>query len=222
MINNDEQQVIALVGAIQALSAVQSVSIKGEFNEQHALPVFYSLINYNAEDTLAAYNNDRYALHHGFQQLKKMFSDALDRDLAQYMLAVITIERKLVTNPKMRGILQHQLQNLGNELRNDGQYDDNVGGDAENHTHELEEGLIHQNSIGRFADIYKQTASHTEPRIMVKGNHQFLQSETSANQIRALLLGALRGAAFFRHYGGKRMDFMMKRKQYLDIINRLN
>lgn len=233
MINNDEQQIIGLAAAVQALSLVQSVAVKGQFDDNTALPVFYSLINYNPSNALAAYNNDSHALGHGFSQLKRLFTDALDKDLAQYILAVITIERKLVSQPQMRHILQTQLQSLNHELNHnmshnvgynevfDSDFDDEVEDDGDNENNPLDNLLVSHEVIERFANIYKQTASNTEPRIMVKGNHQFLQSETSANQIRALLLAALRGAAFFRHYGGKRMDFMLKRKQYLTIIERL-
>ncbi|MBS9782151.1 MAG: DUF489 family protein [Gammaproteobacteria bacterium] len=243
MTNIEEQQVIGLAAMVQALSLVQSVAIKGQFDNNTALPVFYSLINYNPESASEAYNNDTHALGAGFSQLKKLFSDDLDKDLAQYMLAVITLERKLVANPQMRQTLQRQLQEFKNELSNeagntsyhqvfddnfDDDFDDDFGSDlgsvkSENIDNQtsLNEVLTAHDTIERFAKIYKETASHTEPRIMVKGNHQFLQSETSANQIRALLLAALRGAAFFRHYGGKRVDFMLKRKQYLNIIENL-
>ncbi|MBS9777456.1 MAG: DUF489 family protein [Gammaproteobacteria bacterium] len=219
MTNNDEQQVIALAGTVQALTAVQAVSTRGEFDEAHALPIFYSLINYNSEDTLSAYDNNRFALNYGFSQLKKLFSDELDRDLAQYILAVISIERKLVTNPNMRALLQSDLLSLCNELRNNDSSPSTYDEDDIITTESLDEKLVRSDTIEQFANLYKKTASNTEPRIMIKGDQQYLQREGSANQIRALLLGALRGAAFFRHYGGKRVDFMMKRKTYLELIN---
>ncbi len=239
MTNIEEQQVIGLAAMVQALSLVQSVAIKGQFDTNTALPVFYSLINYNPDSAVEAYNNDTHALGTGFAQLKKLFSDDLDKDLAQYMLVVITLERKLVANPQMRQTLQTQLQTLNNELHNSGgnlsfhqvfndnfdddfdNADDDTDNTIDNAENNIADLLTSNETIERFAAIYKETASHTEPRIMVKGNHQFLQSETSANQIRALLLAALRGAAFFRHYGGKRVDFMLKRKQYLSIIEKL-
>ncbi len=239
MTNIEEQQVIGLAAMVQALSLVQTVAMKGQFDTNTALPIFYSLINYNPDSVSEAYNNDTHALGTGFSQLKKLFSDELDKDLAQYMLAVITLERKLVANPKMRQALQTQLQTLNNELHNAGgnfgyhqifndnfdddfdNFDDDNDNKIENIENNIADLLTSNETVERFAKIYKETASHTEPRIMVKGNHQFLQSETSANQIRALLLAALRGAAFFRHYGGKRVDFMLKRKQYLTIIEQL-
>lgn len=228
---NEEQQVLALAATIQALSTVQDVAVKGQFDEYRALPVFHALTHYSPDDTLSAYNNDFTALYNGMSQLKHLLSDKLDRDLAQYLLAVLSLELKLVKNLRMRHTLQRELQDFINEsqaaaLRNDAESvrfsmdEDNFDDDEQedDQTQKLNDYLVSDDAIARFAEIYKQTASNTEPRIMVKGSHQYLQNETSANQIRALLLAALRGAAFFRHYGGKRIDFMIKRKQYLDII----
>lgn len=230
---NEEQQVLALAATIQALSAVQEVAVKGQFDEYRALPVFHALTHYSPSDTLTAYNNDFTALYYGMRQLKHLLSDKLDRDLAQYLLAVLSLELKLVKSLRMRHALQHELQTFINDsqaasLRNDAEaarfsmdeddFDDSDGQEEDDKAQNLNDYLVSDTAIAQFAEIYKQTASNTEPRIMVKGSHQYLQNETSANQIRALLLAALRGAAFFRHYGGKRIDFMMKRKQYLEII----
>ncbi len=232
MTNSEQQQVIGLAATVQALSVVQAVAMKGQFNKDATLPLFYSLINYNPDSALLAYNSDLHALRYGFEQLKKLFTDALDKDLTQYIFAVVTIERKLVIQAKMRSILQTELRDLKRTLEHsdkhpgyhqvfDSDFDDEDGDGQPAERASLADVLTSHEMIERFANIYKQTASNTEPRIMVKGNHQFLQSETSANQIRALLLAALRGAAFFRHYGGKRIDFMLKRKQYLAVVEQL-
>ncbi len=202
MTNIEEQQVIGLAAMVQALSLVQTVAMKGQFDTNTALPIFYSLINYNPDSVSEAYNNDTHALGTGFSQLKKLFSDELDKDLAQYMLAVITLERKLVANPKMRQALQTQLQQIFNDNFDDDfdNFDDDNDNKIENIENNIADLLTSNETVERFAKIYKETASHTEPRIMVKGNHQFLQSETSANQIRALLLAALRGQTIFDYY----------------------
>ncbi len=230
--NNDEQQVIALAATLQALSSVEEVAVKGQFDERHALPIFHSLATYNPEDTLSAFGGDIYQLQYGIRQLKRLFGDELNRDLAQYLLAVVSIELKLVKNPAMRQILQQSLATLSAEINNfsitesenDADSDDERIDDEDviqSKYKNTEEFLVSPEVVAELADTYKQTASQTEPRIMIKGNHQFLQNEQSANQIRALLLGALRAVGFFRHYGGKRMDFMLKRKQYLAICETL-
>lgn len=209
MMNNDEQQVIALAATVQALTAVHEVATTGTFDEHRAIPLFQGLIHYNPDDTLSAFGGDSNELFHGLTQLERLFGDTLDRDIAQYLLAVVSIELKLVRNPQMRQILNSELQQIAHRL----EY--NTADDV------VQENLTSLETISDFASIYKQTASQTEPRIMIKGNHEHLQNENSANQIRALLLAALRAAAFFRHYGGKRIDFMMKRKQYLEIVKQL-
>lgn len=230
MMNNDEQQVLALAATIQALTSVHEIATRGKFDRYQATPVLQALVNYSPEDTLAAYGGDIAVLRPGLGQLKHLFSDNLDRDIAQYLLAVVSIELKLVRNTGMRHKLQNSLQAIANRLKeNNYQNKDDFFSDDDDEInnngtseHDLMEQITALSTIASFAEIYKQTASQTEPRIMIKGNHQNLQNEDSANQIRALLLAALRGAAFFRHYGGKRIDFMMKRKHYLTIAQKLN
>lgn len=209
MINHDEQQVIALAACVQALTAVHEVATKGQFDEHRIKTVLFALTCYSPADTLAAYGGDTANLFHGLTQLERLFNDNLNRDIAQYLLAVVTLELKLVRNSRMRPFLAEKLQHFSEEL------------ESLSDTEKKAEQLILPSTIERFADLYKQTASQTEPRIMIKGNHEHLQNELSANQIRALLLAALRAAAFFRHYDGKRIDFMIKRKQYLTLTQKL-
>lgn len=223
MMNQEEQQALALAATAQALSLVHEVATQGKFDSHRAEPTLQALINYNPEDTLSAYGNNLAALDFGISQLKKLFSDELDRDIAQYLLAVIAIERKLVCNDEMRGQLQSELQRIAHQFlqtpNNDDHWSDDNDDDDNNDTSSTaKHALTSTEALSEFAELYKQTASQTEPRIMIKGNQEFLQQQTSANQIRALLLAALRAAAFFRHYGGKRLDLMMRRGQYLEIL----
>ncbi len=187
--NNDEQQVIALAATLQALSSVEEVAVKGQFDERHALPIFHSLAIYNPEDTLSAFGGDIYQLQYGIRQLKRLFGDELNRDLAQYLLAVVSIELKLVKNPAMRQILQQSLATLSAEINNFSITESENNADSDSIDDEdviqsayknTEEFLVSPEVIAELADTYKQTASQTEPRIMIKGNHQFLQNEQSA------------------------------------------
>lgn len=223
MMNQEEQQALALVATVQALSIVNDVATQGKFDGEYARPLLQSLVTYNPAETLDAYGGNTTALRFGITQVKKLLSDDLSRDIAQYLLAVIAIELKLVRNNHMRQLLQSEMQRIAYQHSNqtvafDNDNDDDWDSDDEPavvHT------LTDADTIGEFAELYKQTASQIEPRIMIKGNHQYLQQESSANQIRALLLAALRGAAFFRHNGGKRLDLMVKRGRYVEIIDKL-
>lgn len=209
MIDHDEQQVIALAACVQALTAVHEVATQGQFDEHRIKTVLLALARYSPTDVLEAYGGDTANLFHGFTQLERLFNDNINRDIAQYLLAVVTLELKLVRDNQMRHFLAKELQDFSEQIDNLPDQEDRM------------EQLVSPSIIERFASLYKKTASQTEPRIMIKGNHEHLQNELSANQIRALLLAALRAAAFFRHYGGKRIDFMIKRKQYLIITQKL-
>lgn len=224
MMNEEAQQALALAATVQALSIVHEVATQGRFDEYQALPLLQGLATYSPEDTLTAYGGSIAPLRPGVTQLKKLFSDNANRDIAQYLLAVLSIELKLVRDTRMRQLLQRDLGQISQQI-NVLSAETTAREDDEDSIVDLDESLpadvlahlASDEMIAQFAELYKQTASRTEPRIMIKGNHQFLQQETSANQIRAMLLAALRGAAFFRHYGGKRFDLMMKRGRYIEI-----
>lgn len=224
--NQEEQQALALAATIQALSVVHEVASQGHFDEYQALPTLQALVVYDPEDTLTAYGGNIATLRPGVTQMKKLFGDTANRDIAQYLLAVLSIELKLVRDNTMRQLLQRELAHIRQHVHHD-KDESKVSNGEDGELHDTSENesfsataLAHLTSdevIAQFAEVYKQTASRTEPRIMIKGNHQFLQQEQSANQIRAMLLAALRGAAFFRHYGGKRFDLMVKRGRYIEI-----
>lgn len=228
MMNEEKQQALALAATIQALSVVHEVATQGHFDEYQALPLLQALVNYSPEDTLSAYGGDIAPLRPGLTQMKQLFSDNANRDIAQYLLAVLSIELKLVRDNGMRHLLQNELGQTSRQLnefdaeqnRDNGDEDHLIGSEHTLSPTALAH-LASEDIMAQFAEVYKQTASRTEPRIMIKGNHQFLQQETTANQIRAMLLAALRGAAFFRHYGGKRFDLMMKRGRYIEISGQL-
>ncbi len=223
--NHEQQQALALAATVQALSIVHDVASQGRFDEYQALPLLQSLVTYNPKDTLSAYGGNASTLRAGMEQVKKLFGDNPNRDIAQYLLAALSIELKLVRDQRMRQILQRELQQLAQQVQQAaaeaGDEDSTAGINEDILPASVLNELTQDEMMVKFAEIYKQTASRTEPRIMIKGNHQFLQQEISANQIRAMLLAALRGAAFFRHYGGKRFDLMMKRARYIEILEQL-
>ncbi len=216
--NNEKQQAIALAATVQALSIVNELATTGNFDTESARTVLHALITYDPVNAEQAFGDNLNGLRVGIGQTKKLLSDDLNRDIAQYLLTVIAIELKLVRNQTMRQHLSGELQRISSQIHN-----------SQSHSHDDDEDdiffinqlLTSDAVMADFANLYKDTASRTEPRIMIKGNQQFLQNETTANQIRGMLLAALRSAAFFRQYGGKRINLMLKRKQYIEALEQL-
>ena len=61
---------------------------------------------------------------------------------------------------------------------------------------------INSTLVSRFADIYSETISTLQPRIIVKGNPEFLQQDNIVNRIRCLLLAGARAAVLWEQLGG--------------------
>jgi high frequency lysogenization protein len=70
--------------------------------------------------------------------------------------------------------------------------------------------------IAALAELYKDTVSSLQPRIMVKGEESVLRNTDSKNMIRALLLAGMRAAVLWRQRGGNRIRLIFQRKQFLD------
>ena len=66
----------------------------------------------------------------------------------------------------------------------------------------------------RLAQLYAETLSRLHPRVMVEGNQAFLQQAARQNDIRALLLAAVRAAVLWRQLGGTQWRLLFRRKQY--------
>jgi high frequency lysogenization protein len=72
-----------------------------------------------------------------------------------------------------------------------------------------------------MADLYSQTLSTFRYRIQVNGDYNFLQQQRIANQIRALLLAAVRSAILWRQVGGNRWHFLLNRKHIAHQVDLL-
>ena len=67
--------------------------------------------------------------------------------------------------------------------------------------------------LARLADTYASTVSQLQPRIMVQGEPDYLNTPANANRIRALLLAGMRSAVLWRQLGGHRLKLLWTRKR---------
>jgi len=77
---------------------------------------------------------------------------------------------------------------------------------------QVESGQV--DASARLAELYAQTLSRLQPRILVEGNPTYLQQAAQVNQIRALLLAAVRAAVLWRQLGGSQLRLVFRRRQY--------
>ncbi len=77
---------------------------------------------------------------------------------------------------------------------------------------QLEAGTV--DLAARLAKLYSDNISPLRPRIIVEGNPNFLQQPTQVNQIRALLLAAIRSAVLWRQLGGSPWRMLFRQREY--------
>jgi len=188
---------IALAGLFQSVRLVQQTA-HGERRDAAATAACLgSIFNTDPETTLGVYG-EAAALQTGFETLLgQLGSDSGRRDmeLTGYAITLLHLERKLNRQPEM-------LRALG----------DGIGKISSQDEH-FEPS--HPAVIAALAELYSDTISTLQPRIMVKGEQSILTSTDSRNMIRALLLGGMRAAVLWRQCGGNRIELLFRRKLLL-------
>jgi len=75
--------------------------------------------------------------------------------------------------------------------------------------------------FNRLGQLYADTLSTMRPRIMVKGNPQYLGQPGVVAEVRSLLLAAIRSAVLWRQKGGNYFDLFLRRGALLAAVDAL-
>jgi len=188
-----EDKVIALAGLMQALALVRAVALKGSCDAAAMRESLASVLRIDADhatDVFGGIGN----LRLGFQTLVEQLDQPREPSLTRMAVSVLRLERRLSARPDMLERLRAQIESIAQMAPQD----DNSMVDLP----------------ARFAQLYVETLSQLKPRVMVEGNQAFLQQAGRQNQIRALLLAAIRAAVLWRQLGGSQLRLLLRRKQY--------
>ena len=192
---------IALAGMFQAVRLVQQTA-RGERRDAAATAVsISSILNTDPATTLDVYG-DSCALIPGLEiVLSQLGNKERDMELTGHVITLMHLERKLT---RESGLMKELTRGI-----------DRVKGEIES-VDEGDSGII-----TALAELYKDTVSTLQPRIMVKGEENVLRHTESKNMIRALLLAGMRAAVLWRQCGGSRIGLIFQRKQMLDCCREL-
>ncbi len=193
---SETDRLLALAGLYQASWCAQRIAKRGMADSQAMEACVHSLFQTNPPDVAAVFGGvDQVAP--GLRQLITQIKNSQNRDmdLTRYVISLMQLERKLENAPDM-------LQKIGEGLES---------AEAQRqHFH-----LLHTNLLARLAELYSDTISTLQPRIMVKGEQLHLGNPDNQNKIRALLLSGIRCARLWRQVGGKRRQILFGRKKLL-------
>jgi len=197
-----ENQTLALAGIFQAVHLCKNLATTGSCDQEDLAGTLHSILTLNSERVIGAYGGSARSIRRGLRVLKNQLAgnaEARDLDIARYGLALIQ---------------------LGSNIEND-----------EKTVEQLRIGISRAQSldfevtdptmINNFANLYRSSISHLSPRIMVSGDPNYLNDNTTASTIRAALLGGLRSVVLWRQCGGTRPKLLFQRGQHVKAADEL-
>ncbi len=208
MSKNWQDITIALAGIFQAAQLVDQLARTGQTHSEAYECCINSLLDLNPSSTLAVYGGDPANLRMGLEIMRELLrpNSQQHRETLRYGLGVLHLQKKLAGRRDMLGV-------IGSRIGQAGQQAETFGGST------------HDNVIANLAGLYSETISTFRYRIQVNGEYQHLQQTRVANQIRALLLAAIRSAMLWRQVGGNRWQLLLNRKQLAwqveDLLRRI-
>jgi len=194
---------IALAGMYQAVKLVQQTA-QGERRDAAATRAsISSILNTDPESTIAVYGDSR-ALISGLDLVTSQLSNNSKRRdlvLTGYVITLMHLERKLTRQSDLMQKLARGIDRVKEEIK--------------------QADVLDPGIIAALAEVYKDTVSTLQPRIMVQGEESVLRNSDSKNMIRALLLAGMRAAVLWKQRGGNRVRLILQRKQLLECCAEL-
>lgn len=200
MEQNDKNRTIALAAVFQASALVRKLGAEGAADEDDRRTIVNSLFR-NEVDSIEEVYGGLANLRSGFTLLSGLLTSPSktpeSMDITRYAIGLLHLETQLRKQPEMGRKL---MQGIEEAQRQKDYFDD----------------VLNPSIIGRLAETYQQTISTLGPRIIVKGEEAHLTNATTAAEIRAMLLGGIRGAVLWKQAGGSKFKLMLRRRKMVE------
>lgn len=189
-------QTIALAGVYQAAAFAHELAQSGAVSRRDCFAgSIESLFVVNPDSTMAVFNHDINRVSLGLRTLIKSFNkDKAYLNIIKYVLTLLNLQSKFMTNDAMVKQVQHGIQQAAHL------------GSFEEHEKAMIEIL---------AATYSKTISQLQPRVIIAGQPYHLKNNLVTEQIRAVLLAGIRSAVLWKQVGGSHLQLLFKRKAYL-------
>jgi len=198
------ERVLALAALFQAVSGVHQLARTGQVDSNTLQTAVKSVLTRDAESTEAIFGGVQ-ALLPGLRAFHRLLTQQVPSDdmaVTQYAVAVLHLAKKLQKKPKLMERLADGISKAERSVSHFGQ--------------------DHENVYASLADTYSETAGQIQPRIMVSGEDSHLQNPRIVNQIRSLLLAAIRSAVLWQQLGGNRFSLIFRRRALAEEALRLS
>lgn len=198
------EQVLAFSGTWQVVKLVQQIARNGSVDSADFEASINTLFVTNPDTTEEVYGSIR-AMTLGLNTILDQFGDATnhrDMELTKYVMSLMHLERKLDKQPEM-------MQKIGSGLELAKSQSEHFG------------SVVHENVIANLADLYSNTISTLQPKIIVQGEQGYLSNPNNAAKVRVLLLAGIRSTILWYQCGGRRLGLLFSRKKLLNQTKEL-
>lgn len=193
---SERERIIALAAVFQAAGLAAQIARSGMADSAAMESSVYSLFQTHPDSVEAVFNGIS-GISTGAQlilnQIKYKSSQTHDMDITRYVMTLLHLERKLAKKPAML---------------------DTIGAGIQRAAERLEHfPMLHGNILAQLAELYAETISTLQPRIMIHGEPLHLQNPENVNKIRTLLLAGIRSAMLWQQCGGSRLQILFGRRR---------
>ena len=196
-----DDRVLALAGLAQALQQVRRIAETGQSDTDAAGAVLDSVFRFDADSTAQVYGGAR-RLDPGLRALSGYLSNKGDDPLLPRLaLSTVQLERRFSAEPNTLAAVGNGLAAIAPQAQS--------------------LGSTHPEVLDALGTLYADTISHLRPRVMVQGTPHYLGQAGVVAEIRALLLAALRAAVLWRQMGGNLWDFLLRRREIVESVERV-
>lgn len=194
-------RVIALAALAQSLRLVQQLASIGQTEQRPTAVLLDSLFRFDAEDAESVYGGVA-GLDRGLRELLALLGQGpRDPVVARMGANVLGLERLFVRHPVAGERVQEVLRDIDRQRQH--------------------LGAMHPTILLRLGELYAEQISPLGNRVLVQGNPVYLAQPQVMAEVRALLLCALRAAVLWRHSGGSRLDFLLRRAAMVESARAL-
>lgn len=196
-------QVMALAGIAQSVALVHELATKGKADTHALETAVTSLLKTDSDSVLDVYGNELANLKIGLTHLKSQLTgyEIAYPDQARYAASLVFLEQQLSEMPAMLKTISGGLER------------------AKSQTEHF--SLTHENVLANLGNLYVQSISKLQPRIMINGVPDYLSRPEIADKIRTCLLAGIRSAMLWKQCGGRRWKFLLFRKKTVAEVERL-
>ncbi|GMQ89393.1 MAG: high frequency lysogenization protein HflD [Gammaproteobacteria bacterium] len=203
MKHSNTDRTLAFAGILQALHLVQQIATGKPYDLDAFQSSLNSILLIDAPSVVDVYGGVS-GVTAGLRLIQAQLISGQripDMELSRYLIVLLHLERKLSKRADL-------LDALGEGIKR-----------AQDQTGHFT--INHPNLLSNLADTYANTVSTLKPRIMVSGDPGRLTDTSVANQIRALLLAAMRSAVLWRQCGGSRLQLLLERRKLTETATAL-